>query len=47
LLEKFFQVAWDYLEQTGVLGDGAPASRFLSDTIEAMIRRRAQQAHCL
>jgi hypothetical protein len=39
LLEESFQIAWEYLERTGELGDGATASRFLSDTIEAMIRR--------
>ena len=39
LLEDSFQIAWEYLEQTGELGDAAAASRFLSDTIEAMIRR--------
>lgn len=33
-----FQIAWDYLERTGELGDAAAASRFLSDTIEIMIR---------
>ena len=32
-------MAWEYLERTGELGDAAAASRFLSDTIEAMIRR--------
>ena len=39
LLEESFQIAWEYLERTGELGDGAAASRFLSDTIETMIRR--------
>jgi hypothetical protein len=39
LLEESFQIAWEYLERTGELGDGAIASRFLGDTIEAMIRR--------
>ena len=38
LLEDSFQIAWEYLERTGELGDGAIASRFLSDAIEAMIR---------
>jgi hypothetical protein len=38
LLEESFQIA-EYVERTGELGDGAAASRFLSDTIEAMIRR--------
>jgi hypothetical protein len=39
LLEDSFQIPWEYLEQTGELGDDAAASRFLSDTIETMIRR--------
>jgi hypothetical protein len=39
LLEDSFQIAWEYLDRTGELGDGATASRYLSDTIEAMIRR--------
>jgi hypothetical protein len=38
LLEDSFQIAWEYLERTGELGDAAAASRFLSDTIEIMIR---------
>jgi hypothetical protein len=39
LLEESFQIAWEYLERTGELGDGGVANRFLSDKIEAMIRR--------
>jgi hypothetical protein len=39
LLEDSFQIAWEYLERSGELGDGAAASRFLSDVIETMIRR--------
>lgn len=39
LLEESFQIAWEYLERTGELGDGGTASRFLSDEIEVMIRR--------
>jgi hypothetical protein len=40
LLEESFQIAWEYLDRTGELGDGAAAaSRFLSDAIETMIRR--------
>jgi hypothetical protein len=39
LLEDSFQIAWEYLERSGDLGDGASASRFLSDVIEMMIRR--------
>jgi hypothetical protein len=39
LLEDSFQIPWEYLERSGELGDGASASRFLSDVIETMIRR--------
>jgi len=39
LLEDSFQIAWEYLERSGELGDGASASRFLSDVIETRIRR--------
>jgi hypothetical protein len=39
LLEDSFQIAWEYLERSGELGDGASASRFLSDVIETMICR--------
>jgi hypothetical protein len=39
LLEDSFQIAWEYLGRSGELGDGASASRFLSDVIETMIRR--------
>ena len=39
LLEDSFQIAWEYLERSGELGDGASAGRFLSDVIETMIRR--------
>jgi len=39
LLDDSFQIAWEYLERSGELGDGAAASRFLSDVIETMIRR--------
>ena len=47
LLEVSFQIAWEYLERSGELGDGAAASRFLSDVIETMIRRgqRSRLAH--
>jgi hypothetical protein len=34
-----FQIAWEYHERSGELGDGASASRFLSDVIETMILR--------
>jgi hypothetical protein len=39
LLEDSFQIALEYLERSGELGDGASASRFVSDVIETMIRR--------
>jgi hypothetical protein len=39
LLGDSFQIAWEYLERTGELEDGGAASRFLSDTIETMIRQ--------
>jgi hypothetical protein len=39
LLEDSFQIAREYLERSGELGDGASASRFLSDVIETMIGR--------
>jgi hypothetical protein len=39
LLEDSFQIAWEYLERAGELGDPVNSSRFLSDTIETMIRR--------
>jgi hypothetical protein len=39
LLESSIQIAWDYLEATGELGDAEIAARFLVDTVEFMIRR--------
>jgi hypothetical protein len=39
LFANSFQIAWDYLEATGELGNPDTASRHLLDTIEAMIRR--------
>jgi hypothetical protein len=39
LIENSFQIAWDYLEATGELGNPDTAARHLLDTIEAMIRR--------
>jgi len=32
------QIAWDYLEATGELGDAQTAARFLMDSVEVMIR---------
>ena len=38
LLEESVHIAWVYLDRSGELGDGNTA-RFLTDTIERMIRR--------
>jgi hypothetical protein len=38
LLENSIQIAWDYLERTGEIDDGAVASQFLAGTIEHIIR---------
>lgn len=38
LIENSIQIAWDYLERTGELGDAQLASRFLADSIELMVR---------
>jgi len=39
LIESSVEIAWDYLSRTGELGDAMEAGRFLSDTIELMVRR--------
>ena len=39
LIENSFQIAWDYLEATGELGDPDIAANHLLDTIETMVRR--------
>ncbi|XIA63525.1 hypothetical protein ACFIOY_31185 [Bradyrhizobium sp. TZ2] len=39
LIESSIEIAWDYLERTGELGDAVLAARFLSDTVELMVRR--------
>jgi hypothetical protein len=39
LMENAIQIAWDYLERSGELGDPEIASRFLLDTVESMVRR--------
>jgi hypothetical protein len=39
LMENSIQIAWDYLEATGELGDGHIAARFLMDSVEMMISR--------
>jgi hypothetical protein len=38
LLEESFEIAWNYLQATGELGDATTANRFLGETIERMIR---------
>jgi hypothetical protein len=38
LMENSIQIAWDYLEATGDLGDGHVAALFLMDFVEVMIR---------
>jgi hypothetical protein len=39
LMENSIQIAWDYLEGTGELGDPEVAARFLTDAVEILIRR--------
>jgi hypothetical protein len=34
LMENAIQIAWDYLERTGELGEPEVASRILLDTVE-------------
>lgn len=38
LMEKSIQIAWDYLERSGELGEPETASRFLLDSVERMVR---------
>jgi hypothetical protein len=38
LMETSIQIAWDYLERTGDLGDPEVASRFLLGAVEQMVR---------
>ena len=44
LIENSFQIAWDYLEATGELGNPDAAARHLLDTIEVMIRQGREAA---
>jgi hypothetical protein len=39
LLEDSVQIAWDYLQRSGELQDGSVATRFLTDSIDLMIRQ--------
>jgi hypothetical protein len=39
LIENSLQIAWDFLERTGELGDPEVASRMLLESIETMVAR--------
>lgn len=39
LVENAIQIAWDYLERSGELGDPREASQFLLKSIGAMVRQ--------
>lgn len=39
LIDHSIEMAWDFLNRTGELGDPIAAGRFLSDTIELLVRR--------
>jgi hypothetical protein len=39
LIESSIEIALDYLDRAGELGDAMVAGRFLADTIESMVRR--------
>ena len=38
LVENSIEIAWDYLERSGELGEPERAGRFLLDMIELMVR---------
>ena len=38
LMENSIQIAWDFLERTGDLGDPEAASRVLLNSVEARVR---------
>jgi hypothetical protein len=38
LLEESFEIAWNYLQASGEIEDVVVTSRFLTDTIDLMIR---------
>lgn len=38
LMEESIQIAWDYLERSGDLGDPGVASEVLLDSVAAMVR---------
>ena len=39
VMENSIQIAWDYLERTGDLGDPAIASKLLLESVETLVRR--------
>jgi len=39
LMETSIQIAWDYLDRSGELGEPEVAARVLLDTVEDLIRR--------
>ena len=39
LIESSIEIAWDYLERTGELGDAMVAGHFLNEAIELMVHR--------
>ena len=43
LIDSSIEIAWDYLNRTGELGDPMLAGRFLNDTIELMVRRERRR----
>ncbi len=38
LIERSIQIAWDYLDRTGDLGEPETAARVLLDSVEQMMR---------
>jgi hypothetical protein len=39
LIERSIQIAWDYVDRTGDLGEPEMAARFLLDTVQQMARQ--------
>ena len=39
IMENSIQIAWDYLERTGDLGDPSVASKVLLESVEKLVRR--------
>jgi hypothetical protein len=46
LMENAIQIAWDYLERTGELGEPEIASRFLLDAVAQMVRHGERPGSC-